>query len=225
MFQILVAEDDKNTRRLMEAVLSRAGYDVFSAENGVKALELTDSQHIDLILLDVMMPGMDGYEFAETLRRCGDTTPILMVTAKSLPEERCRGFLVGTDDYMVKPVNEEEMLLRIKALLRRSRIAHERRLTVGSTVLDYDALSVSRGDERYTLPQKEFYLLYKLLSYPDKIFTRLQLMDEIWGMDSTSGHTTVNVHVNRLRKRFSDWTDFEIVAIRGIGYKAVLAHE
>ncbi len=222
MFQILVAEDDKNTARLMKAVLRHEGYEVFQASNGLEALDLMDTQHIDLIVLDVMMPEMDGYEFTEQLRSCGNNTPILMVTAKQLPEERCKGFLVGTDDYMVKPVNEEEMLLRIKALLRRARIANERKLHIGKVTLDYDALTVSRDGVSQTLPQKESYLLYKLLSYPDKIFTRLQLMDEIWGMDSNSVDTTVNVHVNRLRKKFEQWPEFEIVAIRGIGYKAVI---
>lgn len=224
MFQILVVEDDKNISKLMKAVLKHAGYDVFQAENGLDALELMDRQHIDLIVLDIMMPKMDGYDFTEQLRNCGDTTPILMVTAKQLPEEKCKGFLVGTDDYMVKPVNEEEMLLRIKALLRRSQIAAEHKLHIGKVSLDYDALTVSRNGISQTLPQKEFYLLYKLLSYPDKIFTRLQLMDEIWGMESNTIDTTVNVHINRLRKKFEEWPEFEIVAIRGIGYKAVITN-
>lgn len=225
MFQILVVEDDKNTARLMKAVLKRAGYEVFQAGTGIEALEMTDRQHVDLIVLDVMMPEMDGYEFTEMLRGCGDNTPILMVTAKQLPEEKCKGFLVGTDDYMVKPVNEEEMLLRIKALLRRSKIANEHKLQIGKVVLDYDALTVSREGVPQTIPQKEFQLLYKLLSYPDKIFTRLQLMDEIWGMESNTVDTTVNVHITRLRRRFGEWPEFEIVAIRGIGYKAVVNHE
>lgn len=225
MFHILVAEDDKNTSRLMTAVLRHDGYEVFQAYNGLEALEIMDKQHIDLIVSDVMMPEMDGYELTEQLRSCGNNTPILMVTAKQLPEEKCRGFLVGTDDYMVKPVNEEEMLLRIKALLRRSRIANEHKLHIGKITLDYDSLTVSRGTESQTLPQKEFLLLYKLLSYPDKIFTRLQLMDEIWGMDSHTVDTTVNVHINRLRKRFEDYPEFKLVAIRGIGYKAVINHE
>ncbi len=225
MFQILVVEDDANTARLMRAVLKHAGYSVYSAANGLESLELTDRQHIDLILLDVMMPVMDGYEFAEQLRSGGDNTPILMVTAKDLPEEKCKGFLVGTDDYMVKPVNEEEMLLRIKALLRRSRIASERKLRIGKVTLDYDSLTVSRESQEQTLPQKEFYLLYKLLSYPGKIFTRLQLMDEIWGMESNTVDTTVNVHITRLRRRFETWPEFEIIAIRGIGYKAVIHNE
>ena len=222
MFQILVVEDDRSTRMLMKAVLSHGGYEVFEAEDGLAALEVTDRQHIDLIVLDVMMPKMDGYAFTEQLRDCGDNTPILMITAKQLPEEKCRGFLVGTDDYMVKPVNEEEMLLRINALLRRAKIANERKLRVGKVLLDYDALTVSKDGSSQTLPQKEFYLLYKLLSYPGQIFTRLHLMDEVWGMESNSADTTVNVHINRLRKKFEGWPEFEIIAIRGIGYKVVI---
>lgn len=225
MFQILIAEDDKSTARLMAAVLKHAGYEVHEAGNGIEALEVMDIQHIDLILLDVMMPQMDGYQFTEQLRSCGNMVPILMVTAKQLPEEKCKGFLVGTDDYMVKPVNKEELLLRIKALLRRSQIANERKLHIGKITLDYDSLTVSRGDDSQTLRKKEFYLLYKLLSYPDKIFTRLQLMDEIWGMESNTIDTTVNTHINRLRNKFGDWPEFDILTIRGIGYQAVIHHE
>jgi two-component system OmpR family response regulator len=221
MFNIMVAEDDKNTARLMEAVLTHEGYRVFKAGNGKEALELIDIQEIDLIVLDVMMPVMNGYEFTKLLRENGNMTPILMVTAKQLPEERCEGFRAGTDDYLTKPFNDEELLLRIKALLRRSNSTAERKIVVGDVVLDYDALSVTKNGVSDTLPQKEFYLLYKLLSYPGKIFTRLELMDEIWGMESESGDNTVNVHINRLRKRFGDWPEFEIVAVRGIGYKAV----
>ena len=221
MFHILVVEDDTNARKLMKAVLERAEYCVIPAVNGEDALSLLDSNHVDLILLDIMMPGMDGYTLATELRAAGNTVPILMVTAKQLPADKRKGFLSGTDDYMTKPVDTEEMLLRIKALLRRSRIVSERKLTIGSVELDYDALTVSRGDDHQTLPQKEFYLLYKLLSSPDKIFTRIQLMDEIWGMESESGDTTVNVHINRLRRRFENYPEFELVSVRGLGYKAV----
>ena len=221
MFHILVAEDDPNARKLLKTVLERAEYTVSTAEDGKAALELLDMQHIDLIVLDVMMPGMDGYTLTRELRESGCMIPILMVTAKQLPADKKKGFLVGTDDYMTKPVDTEEMLLRIKALLRRSQIVSERRLVIGGVVLDYDALSVTRGNDNQTLPQKEFYLLYKLLSYPDKIFTRIQLMDEIWGMESESGDTTVNVHINRLRRRFEGYTEFDLVSVRGLGYKAV----
>ena len=202
MFQILVAEDDKNTRRLMEAVLKEHGYHPILACDGLEALKLLDTHHVDLVILDIMMPGMDGYEFTRQLRATDYTLPILMVTAKQLPEDKRKGFIVGTDDYMTKPVDEEEMILRIRALLRRAQIVNERRITIADVCLDYDSLTVSRGDESQTLPRKEFYLLYKLLSYPGKIFTRIQLMDEIWGMESQSDDNTINVHINRLRKRF-----------------------
>jgi len=168
-----------------------------------------------------MMPRMDGYTFTKALRESNNNLPILMVSAKQLPSDKKHGFLVGTDDYMTKPIDEEEMLWRIKALLRRARIASERRIVVGNVILDYDSLTVSRNGEVQELPQKEFMLLYKLLSYPGKIFTRIQLMDEIWGADSETGWETVTVHVGRLRKRFDGWDEFEIVSVRGLGYKAV----
>lgn len=221
MFKILIVEDDKNTRRLMKAFLSTNGYITFTASDGLKALEILDLEHIDLLIVDIMMPNMDGYELTEELRTAGYELPILMVTAKELPADKKKGFIVGTDDYMTKPVDEEEMLLRIKALLRRAQIVNDHKLTIGDIVLDYDALTVSRGNETQTLPQKEFYLLYKLLAYPNKIFTRIQLMDEIWGMESESTDYTVNVHINRLRKRFDNYPEFTIETVRGLGYKAI----
>lgn len=221
MFNILVVEDDRHTRLLMQTILEDAGYETYTAEDGEKALDVMDSQHIDLIIMDIMMPNMDGYELTQELRDAGYDMPILMVTAKVEAEDKKKGFIVGTDDYMTKPVDEEEMLLRIKALLRRSKIVNDHKITVGGTILDYDALTVTTGGESQTLPQKEFYLLFKLLSYPNKIFTRLQIMDEIWGMDSESTDSTVNVHINRLRKRFENNPDFSIETVRGLGYKAV----
>ena len=221
MFHVLVVDDDKNTRLLLKAVLEQAHYTVSTAENGEEALAVMDREHVDLVVLDIMMPKMDGYEFTETLRESQNYLPILMVSAKQLPEDRRKGFIVGTDDYMTKPIDLEEMLLRIKALLRRAKIASEHKLSIGDVVLDYDALTVSRGDQVQELPQKEFLLLYKLLSYPGKIFTRIQLMDEIWGADSDTGWETVTVHIGRLRKRFEGWSEFEIVSVRGLGYKAV----
>ena len=221
MFQILVAEDDRNTRRFLRAVLEEGGYRVFTAADGREALELLDREYVDLVVLDVMMPRMDGYEFTRLLRESNSTLPVLMVSARQLPRDKKMGFLAGTDDYMTKPIDPEEMLLRIRALLRRARIASERRIGVGDVVLDYDSLTVRRGEEVQELPQKEFMLLYKLLSDPGKIFTRIQLMDEIWGADSETGWETVTVHVGRLRKRFEGWDEFEIVSVRGLGYKAV----
>lgn len=221
MFRILIVEDDTNTRKLMKAVLSTNGYMTFTASDGLEALEVLDTEHIDLIILDVMMPKMDGYELTEELRASGYELPILMVTAKQMAADKRKGFIVGTDDYMTKPVDEEEMLLRIKALLRRAQIVSDHKLIIGEVVLDYDALTVSRGQEIQTLPQKEFYLLYKLLAYPNKIFTRIQLMDEIWGMESESTDYTVNVHINRLRKRFDKYPEFTIETVRGLGYKVI----
>ena len=221
MFQILVVDDDKNIRRLYQAVLEDAGYRVHAAGDGEEALAVMDREYVDLVVLDVMMPKMDGYEFTKVLRENNDDLPILMVSAKQLPQDKKKGFLAGTDDYMTKPIDEEEMLLRIRALLRRARIASERRIEVGAVVLDYDSMTVSRPGQRQELPQKEFMLLYKLLSYPGKIFTRIQLMDEIWGAESETGWETVTVHVGRLRRRFEDWPEFEIVSVRGLGYKAV----
>ena len=221
MFKILVTDDDKNTRLLFETVLRRAGYTVLLAANGVEALEVMDKEHVDLVILDIMMPKMDGYELTRELREFNPTLPILMVSAKQLPEDKHRGFMAGTDDYMTKPIDNDEMLFRIKALLRRAKIANEKRITVGEVVLDYDSLTVTRGDEVQELPQKEFALLYKLLSYPGKIFTRIQLMDEIWGQDSSTGWETVTVHIARLRRRFEGWEEFDIESVRGLGYKAV----
>lgn len=221
MFQIMVVDDDKNTRLFLKAVLESENYTVLTAENGEDALALMDTNHVDLVVLDIMMPKMDGYEFTQALRESNNNLPILMVSAKQLPSDKKHGFMVGTDDYMTKPIDEEEMLWRIKALLRRARIASERRIVLGDVVLDYDSLTVSRKGETQELPQKEFMLLYKLLSYPGKIFTRIQLMDEIWGADSETGWETVTVHIGRLRKRFEGWNEFEIVSVRGLGYKAV----
>lgn len=221
MFRILVIDDDKNTRRLLRAVLENEKYTVFTAENGEDALDVMEKEHIDLVVLDIMMPKMDGYEFTKLLRENQNSLPILMVSAKQLPQDKKQGFLVGTDDYMTKPIDEEEMLLRIKALLRRSKIASEHKIVIGNVVLDYDSLTVTKENETIELPQKEFLLLYKLLSYPGKIFTRIQLMDEIWGNESDTGWETVTVHIGRLRKRFEGWNEFEIQSVRGLGYKAV----
>ena len=206
MLRILVVDDDKNTRMLLSAVLGNAGYEVSLASNGLEALEVLDKEHVDLVVLDIMMPKMNGYEFTQTLRENHDNIPILMVSAKQLPADKHKGFLVGTDDYITKPIDDEEMLYRIKALLRRAKIATERKIKIGEVELDYDSLTVSRGGDVQELPQKEFMLLYKLLSYPGKIFTRIQLMDEIWGSDSNTGWETVTVHIGRLRKRFENYS-------------------
>ena len=224
MFRILVVEDNADMRELFCTVLSDSGYACFPAADGLEALEIMDREYIDLIVADIMMPGMDGYELTRSLREAKMDLPILMVTAKDQFDDMQKGFRVGADDYMIKPINVRELVLRVEALLRRAKIQSEKKIVVGETVLDYDALTVTIHGRETVLPQKEFYLLYKLLSYPNHIFTRPQLMDEIWGMDTDTDERTVNTPINRLRERFSDCQDFEIVTIRGLGYKAVKKH-
>ena len=221
MINVLVIEDEENIRKIISKVLSREGYHVFEASSAEEGLDIIDKNLINLIVLDLALPKMDGYEFTKMLRESQDNLPILMVSAKQLPEDKKKGFLVGTDDYMTKPVDEDEMILRIKALLRRAKIVSERKIVIGDVVLEYDELSVKKQGSVIELPQKEFLLLYKLLSYPGKIFTRIQLMDEIWGTSSGTGWETVTVHIGRLRKKFEEWDEFEIQSVRGLGYKAV----
>lgn len=219
MFNILVVEDDKNLRKLMTAVLKQKGYNIYSAKDGLEALEILEGNHIDLLISDIMMPDMDGYALTKELRDANYNLPILMVTAKDTFEDKKKGFQVGTDDYMVKPIDMDEMVLRVAALLRRSKIMNEHILKIGNIELNHETLTVSRNSEAIILPKKEFYLLFKLLSYPKKIFTRQQLMDEIWGIDAQTDERTVDVHIKRLRERFADFTEFEIVTVRGLGYK------
>ena len=221
MFNILVAEDDRNQRKLIEAALTREGYRVHTACDGAQALELMDTESIDLVVTDIMMPNADGFQLTEALRSARMNLPILIITALESFADKERGFSLGVDDYMVKPIDIGELVLRVRALLRRAQIATEHRLTVGDVVLDYNALSVSRGEYSETLPKKEFYLLFMLLSYPDMIFTRRQLIDEIWGMETDVDERTVDVHIRRLRERYEDWQEFEIMTVRGLGYKAV----
>ncbi|MHA0856074.1 response regulator transcription factor [Paenibacillus sp. CMAA1364] len=221
MFNILVVEDDHKLRQLFSTVLTRNGYHALPAENGEAALAILDREHIDLIISDIMMPRMDGYELARTLREANYNHPILMVTARDSFQDKQRGFLVGIDDYMVKPIDVNEMILRVGALLRRAKIISERKIVCGKSLFDYDSLTVFHPTGDIVLPQKEFYLLYKLISYPNKTFTKQQLMDEIWGMDSESDEHTIVVHINRLRERFKNSLDFEIITVRGLGYKMV----
>lgn len=220
--KILVVDDESRMRKLVRDFLVKNNYEVVEAADGEEALDLFfEINDIDLVILDVMMPKMDGYEFTKLLRENQNNLPILMISARQLPRDKHKGFLVGTDDYMTKPIDEEEMLLRIKALLRRAQIVNERKIVIGDVVLDYDSFTVKKPGQMQELPQKEFMLLYKLLSYPGKIFTRIQLMDEIWGAQSETGWETVTVHIGRLRRRFEDWEEFKIESVRGLGYKAV----
>lgn len=221
MLKILIAEDDRELCQLFVHVLTKHGYAVTAVGNGKEALQAMDSDYFDLIISDIMMPLMDGYEFVRQLRNRGNQTPVMMITARDAFDDMRQGFLSGTDDYMVKPINVNEMVLRVGALLRRSQMIHERRQIIGSTLMELDSLTVTWKGESQTLPQKEFMLLYKMISYPGKIFTRHQLMDEIWGYDNENDTHTVDVHIGRLRERFRDNPDFKIVTIRGVGYKAV----
>lgn len=221
MLKILIAEDDRELRRLFAHVLIKNGYSVKEVSNGQEALDAMDNDYYDLIISDIMMPVMDGYEFVRSLRDAGDNTPVMMITAKDAFDDMRLGFLSGSDDYMIKPVNVNEMVLRVQALLRRAQMINERKQTIGGTVLECDTFTVTSGSENTVLPQKEFMLLYKMASYPGRIFTRQQLMDDIWGYDSDSDTHTVDVHIGRLRDRFKENTDFKIVTIRGVGYKVV----
>lgn len=222
MPNILVVEDDKALNKLICRVLERNGHAVFSACCGEEALSLLDGTYIDLVLTDIMMPGTDGYELVAAIRAADTKMPVIFITAKSGFGDKLRGFNLGADDYMVKPIDINELVLRVNAILRRSRIANERRLVIGSTVLDADSFTVSAGGSTSALPQKEFLLLFKLLSYPGRIFTRYEIMDEIWGYDSESDEKTINVHISKLRSRFEENGDFSIETVRGLGYKAVL---
>lgn len=222
MFKILVVEDNKNLRKLMTTYLRRNSYETLEASDGQEALEVMDKNHVDLIISDVMMKNMDGYELTKELRRADYMLPILMVTAKETIDDKREGFLSGVDDYMVKPIDMDEMILRVGGLLRRSNIINQRKLVIKEIVLSYDEYSLTKGNDIYQIPQKEFQLLYKLLSFPNKIFTRQDLMDEIWGLESESDLRTVDVHIKRLREKFDKFKEFEIVTIRGVGYKGVI---
>ena len=208
MFKILIAEDDRELRQLFAHVLTKNGYTVLGVSNGEEALAALEQSYYDLIISDIMMPKMDGYELVRSVRESGSSIPIMMITAKDAFDDMRLGFLSGSDDYMVKPINIGEMVLRVSALLRRAQMAS-------------DSLSITVGGESMVLPQKEFMLLYKMASFPGRIFTRQQLMDDIWGYDSSTDTHTVDVHIARLRERFRDNSDFKIVTMRGVGYKVV----
>ena len=225
MFNILIVEDDKNLRKLMVTYLKKNNYNTYEAINGQVALDILDKNYMDLIISDIMMPEMNGYELIRDLRNSCYEIPIMLITAKSEIEDKRTGFLLGADDYMVKPINMEEMILRIQVLLKRTQKNHEKKLTIGDVKLEYKNLSLTKNGKKYHLAQKEFYLLYKLLSTPDTIFTRQELIEEIWGLDNDSDYRTVDVHVKRIREKISDIDEFEIQTVRGIGYKCVIHKE
>ncbi len=225
MVNILIVEDNLELQELLKTVLSKAGYQPFIASNGVEALAMMAHQHIDLVISDVMMPQMDGYELTTHLRHSNLMLPILMVTVKDQLKDKQAGFLAGVDDYMIKPIDVNELLWRVKALLRRAKIASERLIVLGQTTLNYDAFTLTRLDEVQELPQKEFLLLYKLSAVAGKILTRQQLFDEIWGFESEASMHTLEVHISRLRERIKQNPDFEIATVRGLGYKLVTSYE
>lgn len=222
MFNILVVEDDKNLKKLMTTYLKKNGYITYEANNGEEALDILDKSYIDLIISDIMMPKIDGYELTKELRQAKYEIPIMLITAKGEIEDKKTGFLLGADDYMVKPINMEEMILRVKVLLKRAKSANEKKIKIGNIILDYKSLSISKKEKTYNLAQKEFYLLYKLLSTPDTIYTRQELIEEIWGLESDSDYRTVDVHIKRIREKLKDINEFEIITVRGIGYKAII---
>lgn len=222
MFKILVVEDDKDLNRTMCSFLGKSGFEAVGALNANEAYDEMYGQMFDLIISDIMMPGIDGYEFAKTVRELNQEIPILFVTARDDFESKRKGFRAGIDDYMVKPVDLEELVLRIEALMRRSKIASSKKLEIGSLVMDADEHTAYVNDEEINLTVREFNLLYKLLSYPKKTFTRSQLMDEFWDVDSASGPRVVDVYMTKLRDKFSECDSFEIVTVHGLGYKAVL---
>lgn len=225
MFNILIVEDDKNLRKLIKTCLKRENYQTYEATNGVEALDILDENYIDLIVTDIMMPQMDGYELTRELRNARYNIPILLITAKSTLSDKKEGFLAGADDYMVKPIDIEELSLRVKVLLKRANMTNEQKIKIGNLVLNYNQLSVTKGEKNYQLAQKEFYLLYKLLSKPNIIFTRQELIEEIWGLDNESDFRTVDVHIKRIREKLKELDEFEIVTVRGIGYKSIIKGE
>ena len=225
MFKILVVEDDKNLRKLIATYLKKNEYITYEATNGLEALDIMDTNYIDLIISDIMMKEMDGYELTKSLRDANYTIPILLVTAKSTIADKKEGFLLGADDYMVKPIDIEELSLRVKVLLKRSNMTNEKKIKIGDLILNYNQLSVIKGEKNYQLAQKEFYLLYKLLSTPNTIFTRQELMEEIWGLENESDFRTIDVHIKRIREKLEDVDEFEIVTVRGIGYKSIIKGE
>lgn len=220
MINILVVDDNENIRELIGIQLLNEGYNVFYAVDGLNALEVINLNKIDIILADIMMPVMDGYEFIKIIRTTNKTIPIILITAKESLDDKAKGFGLGADDYMVKPIDINELKLRITALLRRAKINTESKIVIGDVVIDQEAVEVKTPEKNYRLPKKEFFLLFKLLSYPGKTFTRQQLLDEVWGMDAYVDDRTVDVHIKRLRDKFQHLNEFKIITLRGLGYKA-----
>lgn len=222
MFKILVLEDDKELNRTVCAFLNNSGYEAVGCINANEAYDALYENTIDLIVSDIMMPGVDGFEFARNIRDVNNDIPILFMTARDDIASKQRGFRIGVDDYMVKPIDLDELFLRIGALLRRAKIASSRKLEIGSFVMDADEHTAYLGNDEISLTSREFNILYKLLSYPKKTFTRTQLMDEFWDVDTGTAPRAVDVYMTKLRQKLSDCEDFEIKTVHGLGYKAVI---
>ena len=221
MFKILVVEDDVKMNKIYTSALEQNSYLPIAAYDGAEALVKISEEPVDLVISDIMMPGVDGFALTRQLREQYPELPILMISARESYEDKRYGFLAGIDDYMVKPVDINEMLLRIQALLRRAKSVSERKLKIGDTVMDFDSYTLSFNGKTMELPQKEFLILYKLMSSPGRTFTRRQIMDELWGYDTDSEERTVDVHINRLRERLKGCEDLEIVTVRGLGYRGM----
>lgn len=222
MYNILLVDDEANILKLMEIWLKRAGFGVVTAMNGEEALTKLKKEDIDLIVADVMMPVMDGFTLVETLRAEGKTIPVILATAKESIEDKKEGFNCGADDYMVKPIDHEELVLRINAVIKRADIRKEKKIVVGSCTVDYQSLSVYNEEgKREILSKKEFLILYKLLTYPERVFTKNQLMDEFWGAESDSFPDTVKVHINRIRNKIAAFPEIDIATVRGFGYRGI----
>lgn len=221
MFNVLIVEDDKNIRKLMEIKLKSEGYNTSTANDGLDALDKIGKSHYDILIVDAMMPNMNGFEFLNEIKTLGINTPTIMVTAKGSIEDKAMGFTVGVDDYMVKPIDFKELSLRIKAVLRRAKIVSERKIRVGDTLLDYDTLTVSNSETSITLTKKEFGILYKLMSFPEQSFSKRKLFEEFWDFDSETEEDTLKVHINKIRNKISVFKNIDIETVRGIGYRGV----
>ena len=224
MVTILVVEDNEHTRMLTEARLKKF-YNVVTCENGSKALDIFYERQIDLIIADIMMPVMDGYEMLKELREDKQNVPILFLTAKSTFDDKKKGFDLGIDDYVTKPIDYEELLLRIKALLRRANISDKMKISMGDFIMDENDFSVKYKEEYIELTKKEFELLFKLLSYPNRVMTKIQLLEDIWGYESNSSEDTIKTHINRIRNKLKNVNEFEIVSVKGLGYKAMVSND
>ena len=221
MFNVLIVEDDFNICKLMKIKLTQEGYNCILAHNGEEGIEKLSENHIDIVIADAMMPKMDGFEMVKEMRELKYLVPVIMVTARGEIEDKSKGFIVGVDDYMVKPIDFKELFLRMKAVLRRANIVSEKKIVIGKTVLDYNTLTVSNGEDKEIFTKKEFQILFKLLSYPEQSFSKSALFEEFWNFDSDTEEDAVKVYINKIRNKISRFSEIDIETVRGVGYKGV----